>query len=275
MPESGSRHVIPDRPASTFGEYAEEWVARREISGHTRESYRRLLQARLIPTFADTKLGEISPEAVAHWYARTAIGTPTVRNHAYSLLRSILEAALADQLIDTNPCQIDGVSTSHRAEKCSPATAAEVAAVANAMPAPYRTLVLMVAWLGMPLSELRELRRKDIDLAANVVRVRRAVQLVDGTVEVTTPTAKPGIRDIPIPPSLLSPLQGHLQTHVQPGGESLLFPSFRDPDRHVSQALLYRVFKKASEAIGRPDLRIPDLRRSPTALAHSQSRSLR
>src|SRR5271166_489300 len=96
----------------SFGEYAEAWLEQREITSRTRDNYRRLLKTRLLPTFAYTKLGDISPAAVVHWYATTPAGTPTVRTHAYSLLRSIMEAALADNLIDANPCQITGVSTS-------------------------------------------------------------------------------------------------------------------------------------------------------------------
>src|SRR5271157_1316717 len=146
----------------SFGEYAEAWLEQREITSRTRDNYRRLLKTRLLPTFAYTKLGDISPAAVVHWYATTPAGTPTVRTHAYSLLRSIMEAALADNLIDANPCQITGVSTSGCVDPVRPATSDEINTITSAMPEAYQALVLMVAWLGMPFSELGELRRKDV-----------------------------------------------------------------------------------------------------------------
>lgn len=43
------------------------------------------------------------------------------------------------------------------------------------MPGPYQAFILMAAWLALRFGELTELRRKDVDLADEVVRVRRAV----------------------------------------------------------------------------------------------------
>ncbi|OBK45593.1 hypothetical protein A5657_02970 [Mycobacterium kubicae] len=208
---------------------------------------------------------------MAAWYSTTAPKTPTMRTHAYSLLRSILDSALADNLIDTNPCEITGVSTSIRAKRVRPATVKEVEAIAAAMPEAYRLLVLFAAWLAMPFSELSELRRKDIDLDGQVVRVRRAVALTNRSFKVTTPKSAEGIRDITIPAQMLPTIRAHLRAHVQPGPESLLFPSFRDPERHLSPSVLYPMFDRARDAGGRPDLRVPDLRRSGAALGASRS----
>lgn len=173
---------------------------------------------------------------------------------------------MADNLIDANPCQIGGVSTSGRAESARPATPREIENITAAMPEAYQTLVLMAAWLAMPFSELGELRRKDVDLDAKVVRVRRAVALVGGSFRVTAPKSTKGIRDIGIPSHLLPRIDAHLRRHVQPGRESLLFPSVRDPDRYLSPSVLYSMFDKARLAAGRPDLRVPDLRRSQARL---------
>ncbi|SON61357.1 Putative prophage phiRv2 integrase [Mycobacterium simulans] len=205
-----------------FDEFAGAWLAERTVSGRTRDSYRRLLRARLLPTFAVVELRDISSAGVNEWYASSAAGPATVRRHAYSLLRSIMDAVLARGLIDATPCQITGVTTSHRAEKTHPATHDEIETIAAGMRESYQALVLMAAWLAMPISELRELRRKDVDLVANVVRVRRAVALVDGVFKLTTPKSKEGIRDISIPPHLLRTITTHLQKHVQIGRESLL-----------------------------------------------------
>ncbi|KAA1246648.1 tyrosine-type recombinase/integrase [Mycobacterium simiae] len=251
----------------TLGVYAEAWVDQRKISSRVRDHYRRLLATRLLPAFADTGLRDLSPAVVGDWYAGAA-GPATMRIHAYALLRSVMQGALADGLIEVNPCQIDGVRTSRRAERVRPATRAEIETIAAAMPAAYQALILMSAWLAMPFSELSELRRKDVDLAAGVVRVRRAVTLVDGF-ELSTPKSPEGMRDIAVPAHLLPAIRAHLRTHVQPGRESLLFPSVGDPDRYLSTSVLYPMFDKARRAAGRPDLRVPDLRRSGAALASS------
>lgn len=248
--------------AASFGDLARKWLQQRSVSGRTREHYPRLLDKHILPAFANLAVCQITPDIVATWYANTAVDTPSVRLHAYSLLRSITRDAPAHNIIDASPCQITGVSTSLRAESARPATVREIEEIATAMPEAYQSLILMAAWLAMPFSELGELRRKDIDLRANLVRVRRAVALVDRRFQVTTPTSIQGIRDISIPPSLAPRITAHLRHHVQSGREALLFPAVRDRDRHLSPSALYPMFGKARLAAGRPDLRVPDLRRS-------------
>lgn len=189
-----------------------------------------------------------------------APSTPVTRIHAYALLRSIMQDALDRNLIEFNPCQAPDVKTSRRAEAVRPPTAEEVEAIAAAMPAPYQTLVLMAAWLAMPFSELGELRRKDVDLDASLVRVRRAVALVRGRFQVTTPKSSDGIRDIPIAAALAPRITNHLRDHVLHGREALLFPAVRDRGRHISPSVLYEMFDRARTTAGRPDLRVPDLR---------------
>lgn len=250
------------RTPPTFDEYAGAWVAKRTISVRTRDSYRRLLTTHLLPTFGAARIGDINPGAIRDWYAVAASGTATVGTQAYSLMRSIMEGAVADDLIEVNPCQLPGISTSRLATQVPAATRAEVMAISAAMPEAYQALILMVAAFQMPFSELGELRRKDIDLVTQLVRVRRAVALVRGRFMVTTPKTREGIRDITIPPHLLAAIGTHLRLHVKPGPEALLFPSVRDPHRYLSPSVLYSMFHKARDAAGRPDLRVPDLRRS-------------
>lgn len=250
-------------PPTSFGAYGPAWVEQRPISSRTRAHYRRLLTKHILPTFASMTLEDITPTAVATWYADTATHTPVTRIHAYA---PSCRMRLARNLIEVNPCQEVDVNTSRRAEAVRPATAEEVDAIAAAMPARYQTLVLMAAWLAMPFSELGELRRKDIDLDANLVRVRRAVALIHGRFEVTTPKSSRGIRNLLIAPELLPRVTTHLREHVQPGREALLFPAVRDHDRHLSPSVLYPMFESARTAAGRPDLRVPDLRRSQNLL---------
>lgn len=242
--------------------YGQAWVEQRAISQRTRTHYRRLLDKHILPTFGNSSLADITPAGVEAWYTATDARTPTVRIHAYSLLRAILQDALSRNIIATNPCQNPDIKTSRRTEAADPVTAQELEAIATAMPAQYQLLILMTAWLAMPFSELAELRRKDIDLKAGIVRVRRAMTLAHGRFEATTPKSTLGIRDINISPTLTPRIRAHLRQHVQPEREALLFPSVLDPDRHLSPSVLYPMFHHARAAGGRPDLRVPDLRRS-------------
>ncbi len=51
------------------------------------------------------------------------------------------------------------------------------------------------------------------------------------------------------------------------GPHALLFPSVRDPQRHLQPAVLHAAWRKARAAAGREDLRIHDLRHTGATMA--------
>jgi len=162
---------------------------------------------------------------VREWYATTAIDTPTLRSHAYGLLRTILGQAVRDELLRSNPCHIRGAGNAKRAKKIKPATLPELEQLTAAMPERYRAMVLLASWCGMRFGELAELRRSDVDVKLGVIHVRRGVVRTGGEVIVKKPKSDAGVRDIAIPPHLIPLLKDHLATHTAPGKSSLLFPA--------------------------------------------------
>ena len=163
----------PDRVA-TLHEYADEWLASRsrELKPRTTALYRGLIDGHLLPSLGTMRLDQISPTAVRAWHSQLDTG-PTRRAHAYSLLRTILNTAVADDVIPANPCRLRGAGQSRRVKEIRPATLDELAKVVEAMPGRLRLIVLLAAWFGLRFGELVELRRKDIDTKEGVLRVRR------------------------------------------------------------------------------------------------------
>lgn len=90
-----------------------------------------------------------------------------------------------------NPCHIRGAGSSKRVKRIEPATLPELQALTEAMPERYQLMVLLAAWCGLRFGELTELRRKDIDLAHGVVKIRRAVDRVKGEFIVGTRSRTP------------------------------------------------------------------------------------
>ena len=88
-------------------------------------------------------------------------------------------------------------------KKIEPASLAELEALVAAMPERYKVMTLIAAWCGLRFGELTELRRKDVDVKAGVIKVRRAVTRVEGEFVVGTPKSDAGVRDVAIPPHLL------------------------------------------------------------------------
>lgn len=269
--------VEPSKPRITFTEYADRWLTTRMVAGRplkdrTREHYRKLLDEHLVPTFGALPLRSITADDVRAWYAVTLTDKPTMRSHAYGLLRTILATAASDGEIDQNPAVIRGAGTARRVHKPKPASVTEIATIADAMPAQWSLMVLLAAWLALRFGELTELRRKDIDLDDEVVRIRRAVVRTDDGFKVTTPKSDAGTRDVAIPPHLMPAIEAHLTEHVGVGADALLFPAVSGG--HLAPATLYRRFYTAREKAGRKDLRWHDLRHSGAVLAAATGATL-
>jgi integrase len=261
----------------TFGVYAATWLAGRQVAGRpikarTREHYQAILDDHLLPVFGARQLSAITPKTVREWYSDTLVERPTLRSHAYSLLRTVMGSAVAEELIDNNPCRIVGAGRAKRVHKIRPASVEELATLTSAMPERLRLMVTLASWCALRFGETVELRRGDIDLSDEVIRIRRAAVRTDKGFEVTTPKSDAGVRDVAIPPHLIPGIEAHLAKYVDKKRDSLLFPNGRG--EHLQPSTLNRHWYKARAAAGRPDLRWHDLRHSGAVLAAATGASL-
>jgi integrase len=274
-----------EKPAAsklTFGEYAETWLRHRDVKIRSKEHYRKLLDTKILPTFAHLPIASITVDDVREWHSKLDPSAPTLRAHAYGLLRTIMGTAAADGKIAVNPCQIRGASTARRVHKIRPASLDELQALVWEMPRKYRAMTILAAWCALRFGELTELRRKDLILVIppedsekqpeGTIRVERAVVRTGGGFKVTSPKSEAGTRDVAIPPHLIAYLQQHLDMFVPDEPDALLFPA--DHGGHLAPATLYRQFYKARAAVDRPDLRWHDLRHSGAVLAAATGATL-
>ncbi len=250
----------------TFGAYAQRWLQHRELKPRTRHHYTSILDNLILPTFGERPLKGITSESVRDWYTALDKKRPTWRSHGYGLLRTILATAVTDEKIPLNPAHIRGAGTTARVKKVEPATLAELTTIAAEMPEKYRLMVMFGSWCALRFGELVELRRKDIDLRNGVVHVRRGAVRAGGEVIIGTPKSEAGIRDVAIPPHLMPMVRDHLGCNITGGREGLLFPA-ADGVSTMAPATLYRVFYRARDVAGRPDLRWHDLRHTGAVLA--------
>jgi integrase len=252
--------------------YAERWLAERELKPRTRALYRSLLDGQILPSLGGLRLSKITPQTVRAWHAGLDETKPTKRAHAYSLLRAIMATAVADDLLDANPCRVRGAGSARTRHRPKVASLGELDVIVRSMPERYRGMVLLAAWCGLRFGEITELRRGDLDLSARMIRIERAVVRVDGGFLVGDPKSDAGRRTVALPPHLVPALQHHLHAHVGPEPGDLVFPARRGG--HMAPATLYKVWYPARLAAGRPDLRFHDLRHTGATLAAATGATL-
>ena len=102
----------------------------------------------------------------ATWYAATLADRPTMRSHAYWLLRTIMASAVNDELIDANPAASSAPAAPSASTRSGPASVAELGVLTAAMPERLRLMVTLASWCALRFGEIVELRRGDIDLGA-------------------------------------------------------------------------------------------------------------
>ena len=201
--------------------------------------------------------------------------TESTNAAAYRLLRSMMQAAEEEELIDRAPPKIRGASSAPVKRVAVPATFDELAVIVDEMPERLKLLIVLAAFVGLREGELLELRRSDVDGVTGRIDVTRKVDKdanpsVRGACPecgrpISSPKTRSGVRTVHVPPPFLQMLQQHLLEHTAAGPSGLLFPG--DRTDHMSVRYLMDRYRPAREAAGRPDLTIHHLRHTALTLA--------
>jgi integrase len=261
----GTWGAVERSDAVTLRDYTKRWLEERQLRPRTRQLYESMLERLILPELGDAKLVTLTPAQIRTWH--TALGDEhlTRNAHAYALLHAICATAVQNEVLDANPCRIRAAMQTKRRRDVDILTPAQVDKLASKMPAHLRASVVLAAWCGLRWGETSELRRNDISDDCSSLRIRRAVTYRAGKFYVGEPKTAAGIRDVAVPPHIRPILKDHLEDHVGRGADSLLFPD--DNGTHL-RADRYRYWwELARKAIGKPHLRVHDLRHVGAVLA--------
>ncbi len=247
-------------------EYANEWLSRRpDLALRTHELYRHVLDRHVFPTLGHVSVSALKPSRVRGWHAAIAQDHPATAAKAYRLLSSIMRTAVDDGIVLSSPCRVHGAGV-ERAPERPVATIAETEALEESMPQHLRLIILLAVWCQLRRGEILGLRRRDFDPAHASVRIERSRTFaMDGTPLIKSPKTAAGFRTIAMPPFVSMRFAEHLD-----------FFTDVDPDSHVfvgcqgeplTRGALQAAWEKARKSVGRPDLRLHDLRHTGLTLA--------
>ena len=268
-------YVDPTVSSETFGDYATTWLAQRaDLRPRTAELYEGLLNRHLLPHLATVPLARLTPAVVRRWHAgrlQAGVGRSTVAK-AYRLLKTILNTAVADEVLARNPCLLRGAGSERTPERVPP-TLLEAHALAEAIQPRWRMLVLLATWSGLRWGELVALRRGSIDLASGRLAVTDQLVETQHGRELGPPKTDAGRRIVHLPPHLMPELVDHLNRWVEPEAEAWLFCG------PLGAPLARRNFTthwtRARLRAGLPNVRFHDLRHLSATLAASTGASTR
>ncbi|MFB6660920.1 tyrosine-type recombinase/integrase [[Kitasatospora] papulosa] len=265
----------PDAGQIDFGSYAATWIAERGIGASTADLYRSLLRNHLAPTFGGVAVADITAARVRAWRVarlESGVGSSTVAK-SYALLRAVLMTAVDDRLIRRNPCRVKGASTAPTPERPT-ATVQEVYELAGAIQPRYRALVLLAAFSGLRWGELVGLRRRDLDLGAGTLRVRRNIaELHNGERLVKEPKSAAGKRTVAIPAVIHEELTAHLAVYSEHGADGRVFVGAKGATPRRNH--FNRLWRNACGQVGIKGLHFHDLRHTGNTLAAATGASTR
>jgi integrase len=249
----------------TLDAYFTQWLADKDdIRPSTRELYEGTWRRTISPTIGTVTLGRLTADRVRDWRADLSPDNPTQTNHAYALLRQVLTTAVDRELLAKNPAPARK-KASVQTHEAVILNAAEIRALADAMPDDYRAMVFVAAWCGLRLGEVIGLQRRDIDIAKGCIYVNRGAVRTSKGKTLSNPKSAAGVRTVIVPSSILGEVDRHLNKYTAATATAFVFPG--QGGEILATSTFYRVFYKARETVGQPALHWHDLRHTAGTLA--------
>ena len=192
---------------------------------------------------------------------------------SYRLLHAVLNTATEDGLIRRNPCHIKGAGQEDSAER-QVISLGTLLKLLDLVPPRYRALVLLATFASLRFGELAGLRRRELDLEQCTVRVAiSTAETDDGRLIDDDPKSVAGRRTVSFPKEVAPELRWHLATFAEPGPDGLVFVG--PMGGRLRRSNFRRIWTKARNEIGLPDLHFHDLRHTGNNMAAGQGASLR
>jgi integrase len=217
-------YVDPSAGRVTFKSYAEQWRAGQVWRPSTSTHVEMYLRLHVYPRLGDRPLGAIRRSEVQSLVkGLSEVLAPRTVALIYRWTASVFLAAVADRVIAISPCQ--GISLPNVAQpRVVPLRTETVIALAEAVPARYRALIVLGAGTGPRISEALGVTNDRVDWMRRTVTIDRQLTGASDGQPVFGPVKdkKNRPRTIPLPDVVLAELVEHVRVFGL-GPEGLIF----------------------------------------------------
>jgi integrase len=203
--KSRGEYVDPAEAKVMLGSLAAEWL---ENQSHLKPSSARPLEIawrrRVAPRWSKVRISDVRYSNVQAWV--TQLGTErsaSTVNRAYGVLAALLDVAVRDRRILSNPAR--GVKLPRKVGKEKVYLSHEQVELLVANSGEQATLVQFLAYTGLRWGEVTALRVSNLDSLRRRINVTRNAVMVGGTIHEGTPKSHDS-RSVPFPAFLSAPL---------------------------------------------------------------------
>ncbi len=265
----------------TVGAFLDRWLAdvvEPTLAPKTVASYRDIVRVHLKPELGRHELSKLTPQHVQALLRgkKTAGLSPRTVAYIRAILRIALNRALKWGVVARNVAALTDPPRSVRTER-RPLTPEQArvllkAAERDRLEALYRVGLA----LGLRLGEALGLRWEDVDLDAGTLRVRFALQRIDGRLALKEPKTEKSRRTLTMPASLVTALRAHrvrqLEERLAAGASwddrGFVFANSVGGPLEPSNVL--KAFKRLLASADLPEQRFHDLRHAAASLLLAQ-----
>jgi integrase len=237
--------------------YSARVVAEKRLTETTRRLYENALRLHIVPFLGSVEIRRLTPEMIRSWYSERSRATgPTAVRQAYALLKTVLNIAITDDLIITNPCRIRGAGVASAPERPHLSTK-DMFALRNCMPAHLQLLVELTFVAHLRIGEVLGLARTDFDPAKAAVTIsRQVVETPNGPMVTSTKTT--GVRTLILGPRVTAQLVAHLDAIPASTVSDRMF--FHLDGRELRRRHLQTAWARARNSAGLHEFHFHDLR---------------
>ncbi|MFT9536209.1 tyrosine-type recombinase/integrase [Mycobacteroides abscessus subsp. abscessus] len=267
--------VDPRAGSIRLDDVYERWLSTRvDLTPKVRRGYEDCWRISVHPEFGSWPLNALDSYTLQNWVnamsrGPDAVGPRTQRWRA-SVLRMVLGYAFAQGWIVKNPALALAFPPLPVPEHTylTPEELERLAALCG----PQGDVILILAYTGLRFGELVGLRVEDVDLEARRIRVRRSITRVGGRATDGRPKSRAGVRTVPIPGRIVSLLYRRIAGR---DGADPAVCSAEGALLHRENFVKQIQFNCQRELLGRPKLRLHDLRHTYASLARKAGADLR
>lgn len=197
-----------------FSEWVQEWlrIKKDDIAASTYTNYKLIIDKDIMPYLKDISLKRITPALIRQMLRNIDGGR--MKQYTYVLIKSILEQAYKDDIIDRNPC-IAVKAPRYKSKEKDIITPELFKTLLENASEQMRRVFIVAYYTGMRRGEICALRWNDVDFIHKMLDIHSSAKLVDGEYVIGTPKTENSIRKILLSQNVIDVLKAQMLMQKQ------------------------------------------------------------